>query len=167
MHWLEEIDFSEVTIKRSRHYHVDDGYFKLHFNYTDRRDAFYVTARNVIEDKASPGQDAADIFGTHHQDTQLGEWEVLVNAKPDDAGLSVDCVIKVTTDRCLDGCEPEEGLGALEARIRYWSVASDWDHNGVPGHVPLEGEEPVIHRGWNMYYDIFPEQSVVLKSLQI
>lgn len=62
----------------------------------------------------------------HHNHLAKKEYEVLVNANPFDAGLTVDSTISVTTTRCADGCAPEEGLGALEQRVRYWSVASDW-----------------------------------------
>ena len=45
IHWLEYLDWTSVTMKRSRLYKVEDGYFNLVFNHTDRRDIFKVKGR--------------------------------------------------------------------------------------------------------------------------
>lgn len=45
VHWLEELDWTEMSMKRSRHYKVEDGYYSLFFNYTDRRDIFTMKSR--------------------------------------------------------------------------------------------------------------------------
>ena len=60
IHWLEELDWTEMTLKRSRLYSVDDGYYMLYFNHTDRRDIFTVKGRAEITNSTIPGQSKMD-----------------------------------------------------------------------------------------------------------
>jgi hypothetical protein len=50
----------------------------------------------------------------------------------------------MTGYRCNGPCSVGVIAKPIETIIRYWSVASSWDFNGVTGHVPLEGEDVVI-----------------------
>ena len=61
----------------------------------------------------------------------------------------------------------EPGSGPLETRKRFWSVASDWDINGIAGKVPIAGDKVIIPGGWNMFYDVPPADAVDLESLSI
>ncbi len=73
----------------------------------------------------------------------------------------------MTTTRCTGGCAPEAGGGPVEERKRYWSVASDWDtsEDAADGKVPVAGDVVKILKGWNMFYDVPPEEAVPIASL--
>ena len=160
--WLDEIDVSAFNMERSRLYKAEDGDVLMHFRHVDRRDEFTVKSRGRELDKNSESLlGTGKRFGNHYHDTANQDWEVVLNAQPDDKGLGQDCAIAMTSLRCLDGCEPNEGLGTLEDRVRFWSKPKDWkdnpdDPNEPMGVVPREGESPIVKRGWNMYYDVRP-----------
>lgn len=92
---------------------------------------------------------------------------MLVNANVFDAGLGPESKLAISTVRCSGGCFVVPGSGPLENRKRFWSVASDWDIDGIAGKVPVAGDKVIIPGGWNMFYDIPTDESVPLESLSI
>lgn len=56
LHWGNVIDWSSMTIKRSRMYRLSDPYFLLRFNHTDRRDEFKVSSRHDISNVTLLGE---------------------------------------------------------------------------------------------------------------
>ena len=97
---------------------------------------------------------------------------MIVTAHPNDAGLGPDSTLKITTVRCSDGCPPPGQEKQISGTKRYWSNPDDWRTeqdvaDGVPGKVPVAGDAVVIEDGWNMVYDIPPEQAVDLQKLTI
>ena len=75
IHWQYGIDWTGVTLVRSRLYREADLGFTLRFNYTDRRDEFKVTtyqsitaisdANTALVTTKPEGDASAQEYGTH------------------------------------------------------------------------------------------------------
>ena len=141
-----------MQIKRSRHYRMNEEDFTLVFNHTDRRDDFTVTQNSakIANVTSMPLLKSPKFYGTHHHDLANSLWYLLVNGMPNDAGLGAQSTLDIKTTRCVSGCAPVAEDGTIEERVRYWSVATDWD----TGKVPVAGDDAEIGKGWNMFMDI-------------
>ena len=116
VHWQYGIDWTNITVLRSRMFRESDLGFTLRFNHTDRRDEFIVnradkmilntTVLNTDLKLTAPSVDnTAQEFGTHKkEDLNKNEWTVLVNGKIEDRGYTELSTLKIGTVRCTGGC---------------------------------------------------------------
>ena len=135
VHWQYGIEWTGVTIVRSRLFREDEKGFSLRFNYTDRRDEFKITTNQTIANitdantslkiTSPSGDDTAQQFGTHKKDDEKNEWTVVANGMVEDRGLTSLSTMKVETVRCTGGCSTKN-IVQVDDTIRYWSRANDW-----------------------------------------
>ena len=101
LHWHYGLEFTSMGIKRSRLYTATEESYVVMFNHTDRRDAFQVTGRNVISNVTTEAAlQTSNIYGVHYHDLAKSVWKMVVNGKPDDAGLGLDSTLLVEIKRC-------------------------------------------------------------------
>ena len=169
VHWQYGIDWTGVTLVRSRLFREADLGFTLRFNYTDRRDEFKVTTNAVVANitdastalktTAPEGDASAQEWGVHKKNDEKNEWTVVVNGKKEDMGLTSASTMKIETVRCSFSCT-SKNVVAVTGPERNWDVADDWcEDPTAPGDrstctPPEAGKDVTVKAGWNMVYNV-------------
>lgn len=122
--------------------------------------------RNDVDDLWVNGQHVI------YNDTETREMHFILNGKVRPANPEKEPVFKWTGHRCVGACVEEVDFDVVtEDRVRYWSVAEDWettddDGNAVEGVLPQEGEDVHVLPGWNMVYDL-EDESPIYKLVRV
>lgn len=148
------LDYEELIISASEHWLESDKSVYLVHNWTDVREAIDVKIGvNGQKNGWLSENDTIDadpnnwVFGQNvvYNETDARETHLIVNGKNQSGNPYEEQNMYLVGHRCLGDCSEDIlEVNALEDRIRYWNVSTDWPS----GKVPEEGEDVHVESGW-------------------
>ena len=98
------------------------------------------------------------VLGTNvvYNETETRQMMFAVNGRDGSSSL------RIKGHRCVDQCELDDVV-VDEQTQKYWSDPATWTY--LDNRVPEEGEEVIIHQGWDVIFDL--ENSPIFKNVEV